>query len=232
MVLASRRERIEGSESVPDIDVPPTGMTSGSSEEDRIRAQRAAAVSPSVPKRTYCAHVQPCKVCNPTPQAASSVTIEPSSTVEPTPRAASSVGPTQRARRSAAQTVGADPTPVHGHAPVDIDPVQALLVVLDVCKSDAERTALLDSAPEDVRRQLATRLRYDTFIAETAHEVEALDADLATFTQALDDAPDDAARLALIRATDSQLVAEWRWNSTATEKDYRIRYMRAAGVGA
>jgi hypothetical protein len=69
------------------------------------------------------------------------------------------------------------------------------------------------------------RLVYQRFIAESNREVEAETRKLAEFSESLEAAGDDAARLSIILAADPKFLAEWRWRQTATTEDWRKRYL-------
>jgi hypothetical protein len=87
---------------------------------------------------------------------------------------------------------------------------------------DAQRAALIDAAPRDVRDALAALMAYRRLVAPTRND--ALDA----FRHALSTATDDAARLAIINAADVPVVAAFRdelWWQKATVEDAHRRYM-------
>jgi hypothetical protein len=103
--------------------------------------------------------------------------------------------------------------------------VDALVAVLDAATDDTERATLLAAASEGMRRKLRVRLGYLRFIEETDRKVQDDRRRYAGFTEALEAAPDDAARLAIVRPTDPKFLAEWRWHQTATEDSRRKRYL-------
>ena len=110
------------------------------------------------------------------------------------------------------------------------DPVETLLAALDAADDDEARAALLAAAPQEVREQLSHTLAYRRFITDVARATEAEQHRRDEFTRSLDSAVDDAARIAIIRAADPAMVAEWRWRARATEDAWLRRYMAAIGV--
>jgi hypothetical protein len=110
------------------------------------------------------------------------------------------------------------------------DPVETLLAALDAAHDDDARATLLAAAPQEVREQLAHTLAYRRFIADVARELENDERKRSDFMRLLDAAVDDAARRALITATDPKFLAEWRWRARATEDAWLRRYMALVGV--
>jgi hypothetical protein len=105
--------------------------------------------------------------------------------------------------------------------------VDALLDALRNATDDAERATLLDAAPEGMRRKLRVRLDYRRFMEGTEREVEAARRTFVEFTESLDVATDDTARLSIVRAADRKFLAEWNWHQTATDDSRRKRYLQA-----
>ena len=115
--------------------------------------------------------------------------------------------------------------------------VGQLLEALNAAQDDAERMALLNAAPRRLREQLNACLFYRKFMADTEAAVATQQAAFDAFTQQLDAAPDDAARLRLIAAAQADpqrgraWLSEWSWRRTATLDHWRRRYMAAAYYG-
>lgn len=113
--------------------------------------------------------------------------------------------------------------------------VDALLAALDAAKDDAERAALIDAAPPQVRKRLNAALVYRRVIYGTPAEAAAERA-YGEFTERLTAAVDDAARVRLIDAAraDPQRgpawLAEWSWRRTATSDEVMKRYFAALGA--
>jgi ATPase subunit of ABC transporter with duplicated ATPase domains len=103
--------------------------------------------------------------------------------------------------------------------------VDTLLAALDGATCDDERAVLIAGASFAVLDQLRATLTYRTFMAQTAADAVDEAAAQAAFTRSLQDAADDQARLAIIRATDPRFVGEWQWQQRARPEDFRKRYM-------
>jgi hypothetical protein len=103
--------------------------------------------------------------------------------------------------------------------------VDALVDALDNATDDTERATLLAATPEGMRRLLRVRLVYRRFIEATERKVKDDSRRRAEFTEALEAAPDDAARLSIVRAAGPAFLAEWRWAATATDDSRRKRYL-------
>ena len=109
--------------------------------------------------------------------------------------------------------------------------VDALLLALDAATSDAERAAVVAATSSAVLDQLHAALTYRAFIAATDRELAADEAARAAFTRSLQDAPTDAARLAIIRSTPPAFVAEWSWVQRATPERWQKRYLQLIYFG-
>lgn len=118
----------------------------------------------------------------------------------------------------------------HVASATPLDPVVTLLAALDVAPDDEARAALLAAASDETRSQLANVLAYRRFIADVARAAENDERKRSDFTRLLDAAVDDATRVAIIRAADPAMVAEWRWRASATEESWKRRYMALVGV--
>lgn len=111
-----------------------------------------------------------------------------------------------------------------------LDTVATLHAALDGAPDDEARAALLAAASDETRSQLANVLAYRRFIADVARAAENDERKREDFTRLLDAAVDDATRVAIIRAADPAMVAEWRWRASATEESWKRRYMALVGV--
>jgi hypothetical protein len=116
------------------------------------------------------------------------------------------------------------------------DPAVVLSDALEAARDDGERAALLVAAPQQVRDRLSALLTYRRFVSGA--DAPDPDAPFAELTRALDAAPDDNARLAVITAArqdpkrGSAFLREWRWRRTATSDGWRKRYLaEVAGDG-
>jgi hypothetical protein len=103
--------------------------------------------------------------------------------------------------------------------------VDALLAKLEDAADDDARSALVAIAPTDVLDQLRATIAYRSMGVDierkVREEVEAHDA----FTRSLQDAPDDAARLSVIRAADPEFVSAWQWRQRATHAHWPKLYL-------
>ena len=106
-----------------------------------------------------------------------------------------------------------------------------LLAALDAATCDAERSALIAAAPLAVLDALRATLAYRTLIDGTAREMQEEATAQAAFTRSLQAAPDDAARLAIIRATAPAFVAEYQWVQRATSDRWMKRYLQMIHFG-
>lgn len=139
-------------------------------------------------------------------------------------------GPTERAStRERSVTRAPNPT-AHLASATPPDPATTLLAALDTAVDDKARATLLAAASDETRSQLAHTLAYRRFIVDVARATVDDERKLAEFSRALDVAADDVARVAVIRAADPAMVAEWRWRAKATEESWLRRYMAAVGV--
>jgi hypothetical protein len=111
-----------------------------------------------------------------------------------------------------------------------------LLAALDAAPDDTARQALLVGCPRDLLGQVHASVAYRTFRAETDQHSAAESAAFASFTTALNSAPDDAARLKLIetarRERGAAFLAEWSWRRTASAADWMARCLALCREGA